>query len=145
MRLVLLAAAVALVTVTGLNVRADELDREKKVTTEQIQLASDLPKTVVIRVKDGSTRSEVLHTKRALPANEASHRFVSTSSFYKLSERGHSSGELDRDSSTSSWYFYCPTGWSYPTYYYYGYAYYYNPYYTYQWGGYRYSYYRWRY
>ena len=65
--------------------------------------------------------------------------------FAKANMNGKSKGELDRDSSSSSWYFSCDPwyGSYYPTYYYYGYAYSYSYYYGYGYGGWSYSYYRW--
>lgn len=125
--------------------QAGELDNEKTVTTEQINLAADLPATVVVRVKAGTNEVEVLHSKSELAADESSQALVSTSSFVKMDVKGKmTASELDQDSSSSSWYF-CFPSYNYyqPSYYYYGYQYSYSSYYSYYYSGYQYSYYRW--
>lgn len=141
MRTLLLAAS-ALVLAFGLNARANELDNEKTVSTEQIQAAQALPKTVVVRIKAGTNQAEVLHINDALAKDEATKMMVSTSSFTKLDASGKMAGELDKDSSSSSWYFCCPN-YYYPTYYYWGYQYTYVSYYSYYYAGYYYNYYGW--
>lgn len=123
---------------------AREIDSEKTISTEQIQLGHDLPMTVVVRIKEGTNQVEVLHSKVALKADETSKFLVSTSTFVKLDNKGRMVGELDRDSSSSSWFFCYPYNY-YPYYNYCGYNYLYAPYYGYAYGGYRYSYYGWPY
>jgi len=132
------------VTLVGLTAQAREIDNEKTVSTEQIQLGQALPKTVVIRIKAGTNEAEVMHAATALPGAEASKALVSSSSFVKLDKNGKMIGELDRDGSSSSWYFCYPYSY-YPYYGYYGYNYYYRPYYSYYYSGYYYSYYGWPY
>lgn len=130
-------------SLTGFCAQAREIDNEKTVTTEQIQLGRDLPKTLVVRVKAGTNETAVMHANSALAADESSKSMVSTSSFIKLDSKGRMMGELDRDSSSSSWYFWY--GGYYPRYYYYGYNYSYYNYYSYYYGGYNYYYYGWPY
>ena len=129
--------------------QAGELDNEKTVTTEQISLAADLPATVVVRVKAGTNEVEVLHSNTELAADAATQALVSTSSFVKMDVKGQQNApknatELDKDSSSSSWYFCFPTyNYYQPSYYYYGYQYSYQSYYSYYYSGYQYNYYRW--
>lgn len=131
-------------TLVGFSAQAREIDNEKTISTEQIQLGQALPKTVIIRIKAGTNEAEVLHSASALPANDSSKALVSTSSFVKLDKDGKMVGELDRDSSSSSWFFCYPYSY-YPYYNYCGYNYYYAPYYSYYYSGYYYSYYGWPY
>lgn len=137
-------ALVVMASLVGFSAQAREIDNEKTISTEQVQLGQALPKTVVVRVKAGTNETEVLHAATAIPNNETSKALVSSSSFVKMDKSGKMSGELDRDSSSSSWYFYYGYGY-YPYYGYYGYNYYYRPYYSYYYSGYYYSYYGWPY
>lgn len=84
---------------------AREIDNEQTVSTEQIKLGQALPKTLVVRTKVGTHESEVLHLNQVLPPDEKSHHLVSTGSFIKVDSNGKMIGELDRDSSRSSWAF----------------------------------------
>jgi hypothetical protein len=129
----------------SLNLQARELDNEKTVSTEQVQLGQSLPKTVVIRTKAGTNQKEVLHSSAVLSKDNGTKLLVSTSSFVKLDKQGKMAGELDNDSSSSSWYFNCCSSGYYPQYYYGGYQYSYVAYYSYYYAGYNYSYYGWPY
>lgn len=116
--------------------QANELDNEKSVTNAK-RLAANLPQTLVVR-KDAQGNVSVLHSNKALKpgAKLDDSKFVAIKNTDKQ--------ELDRDSSTSGWYFYWNNySYSYPTYYYYGYNYNYRPYYSYNYGYYNYYYYRW--
>lgn len=154
---------------------AREIDREKTVTTEQIHLGQALPKTLVVRIKADTHQVEVLHLNQALKADPKNRQLISTSSFIKVNSKGRMVGELDRDSSSSSWGFYMGYpgygygygngygygygngygygcgGYSYysscyyPSYSYCGYNYPYVPYYSYYSAGYYYGYYGWPY
>ncbi len=124
--------------------QAREIDGEKTVTTEQIQLGQSLPKTVVVRVKANTNQTEVFQVNKALKADESAKQLLSTSSYIKLDSKGKMKGELDRDRSSSSWHFHYPN-YSGAYYYYYGYSYSYVPYYNYYYGGYNYYYYGWPY
>jgi hypothetical protein len=139
-----LLAVSALVFTFGVSAHAGELDNEKTVSTEQVQLGQALPKTVVIRTKVGSNQHEVLHLNHVLGKDKHTQQLISTSSFIKLDKQGKMAGELDHDSSSSSWYFSCPN-YYYPQYYYGGYQYNYASYYSYYYAGYNYSYYGWPY
>lgn len=84
---------------------AREIDSEQTVTTEQIQLGQTLPQTLVVRSRADGDQIEVLHLNEALRADENSRQLVSTASFIKVGSDGRMIGELDRDSSSSSWIF----------------------------------------
>lgn len=148
MRRVLFAiASLVSFSLLGLSAQAaSELDNEKTITTEQIELARNLPRTLVLRVKEGSKQAEVLHVNEKLTDNAATKKQLATATFIKLDSNGKMVGELDRDSSSSSWYFWCGyNNWYYPNYYYWGYRYNYSMYYGYYYGGYNYYYYGWPY
>ena len=99
-------------------------------------------------MKADTKEVEVLESKKLLNANAATKKAVAQAKYKKLNKNGQlAKSELDQDSSTSSWYFWCrPFGYYYyPTYYYYGYTYNYTLAYNYYYGGYYYSYYVWPY
>jgi len=135
---------VAIASTVGFTAEAREIDTEKTVSTEQIELGKDLPKTLVIRKKIGTNETEVMHSNLELGKDDATKQLVSTSSFIKVDKEGKMVGELDRDSSSSSWFFNC-YNWYYPSYYYYGFNYNYVSYYSYAYAGYSYAYYGWPY
>ncbi len=138
----------ALVMALGVSAHAGELDKEQTFTTEQVELAKNLPATLVVRVKTATQEVEVLHSSKVIEPTEASKELVSTSSFEKIDVKGGMTGvsELDKDSSSSSWYFCFPNyNYYYPSYNYYGYNYSYSNYYSYYYAGYQYSYYSWPY
>lgn len=141
----ILLIALALTVMTAVNAKATgELDNEALVTNEQILLAQDLPATLVIRVKAGSENFEVFQSATPLNTDTATLASVHASPFTPMTP--DLLGELDRDSSQSSWYLAFPLyNWSYPGYYYHGYYYGYSSYYQYSWGGYSYYYYGWSY
>lgn len=139
-----LLAVAALVLGLGLSLSAsaanDELDNESKVTNEQSRLAQQLPGTLIVRTNRATGQSEVLPVTEALPA-EASAQAIALEQNAEFKPFSQPGGELDQDSSRSSWYFY----WNgyYPHCYYGGYNYYGYPYYNFGWGLYQYNYYRW--
>jgi hypothetical protein len=146
MRLFALAAAAVLAF--GPTAQAQsELDNEKSVTNEQVQLSQDLPATLVVRVNEATNEVAVMHSAQAIEANPAvAAELAQKADFKAMKLDGSMVGELDRDSSKSSWYFCFPRyNYSYPTYSYFGYNYNYSNYYNYNHGGYRYSYYSWNY
>ena len=125
---------------------AGELDNERAITSEQVQLAQALPASVVIRVNEATKAVEVLHSNAKFGTDQATQAAVASAQFTKMDVKGSMVGELDRDSSRSSWYFCFPNyNYYYPTYYYYGYSYSYSSYWSYSYGGYHYSYYSWNY
>lgn len=122
---------------------ASELDNEKDViNAEQRALAQNLPASLVVRVSESDGSVSVLHSTNAIPAGDIS--VINSTEFQAVGANQKLPSELDRDSSTSGWYFYWYNyNYAYPTYYYYGYNYYYQPYYNYYWAGYYYYWYRW--
>ncbi len=120
---------------------AGELDNEAKIINEQALRAKDLPGTVVVRVNEKGEAS-VLETSERLAQDtktiEAVHKFK----FTKIDAAG--TQELDRASSTSSWFAWYNRSYYYaPTYYYSGYNYSYWNCYNYAYAGYNYYWYRW--
>jgi hypothetical protein len=145
MKTMLLSAALGLVFANTALAAPGELDRETPVSIEQARLAKDLPQTLVVRVNSATGETQVLHSKTLLAQDSASAQAVIGGKFTQLSKSQRPQNELDRDSSTSSWYFSCQPwyGGYYPTYQYYGYSYSYSYYYGYAYAGWNYSYYRW--
>lgn len=139
-------SAFALTLALGFAAQATELDNESQVTNQQIQASRDLPATMVVRVNEATRAVEVLHTADRVAPDAATASVIAGQPFVAAPQAGATvAGELDRNSSASSWY-YCYNGWYQPSYYYYyGYSYSYVPYYSYYYGGYSYAYYRWSY
>jgi len=121
----------------------DELDNEKNViNAEQRALAQNLPATLVVRINKVDGSVSVLHSDKILTSADSSE--VSDASFVEMKATDTMQKELDKDSSTSGWYFYWYNySYTYPSYYYYGYTYNYQSYYNYSWGNYSYYWYRW--
>lgn len=121
------------------------LKDDKTVSQEQKQLAQNLPATVVVRVHDQTKKIQVRPTKEALPANQQAVQQIADQDFRDMQASDRVSGEeLDRDSSTSSWFFYFYNWNPYlPTFYYGGYNFNYAPYYTYNYAPFTYYFYRW--
>lgn len=124
---------------------ASELDQEGSVTNvEQQRLAANLPATIVVRVDQRDQSVAVLHSQAALPVGIDAKVLAEDSNFSPMSVDQTVRGELDRDSSASSWYFSFNNYNCYaPTYYYYGYYYRYQPYYKYTYNYFHYYFYRW--
>ena len=142
MRFILPVLAAALMI--GSLAQANELDNEAQVTNETKALSKDLPQTLVVRSNPATGEVQVLHTNARLAADMSATAQVAQSVFSKADLTGAQAGtELDRDSSSSSWYFCWNRGYNYPYYGYGGYNFSYNYYYGYNWGGWNYSYYRW--
>ncbi len=143
--LTVLAASLFATSLVGGLAQANELDSEAKVTNEQVALSKDLPATLVVRTNQATGEVEVMHSAMKLEASAATQAAVGQAAFVKADASQVASGELDNDSSRSSWYFCWNNRYSYPQYNYYGYSYSYNHYYSYNYSGYNYSYYRWNY
>jgi hypothetical protein len=150
MRFILSALTSALtVTVVGTLTmgslaHANELDNEAQVTNETKTLSKDLPQTLVIRSNPATGEVQVMHTNDRLPADMSVTALVAKSAFLKADLATPQAGtELDRDSSSSSWYFCWNRGYSNPYYWYGGYNFSYNYYYGYNYSGWNYGYYRW--
>lgn len=132
---------------------ASELDNESSVINEQSARAKDLPGTVVVRVNEATGEASVLEVSERLVADaldmkgakavasmDAEFRAIPASGILSSLK----SNELDRNSSSSSWYAWYNYSYAYaPTYYYWGYTYAYTNYYAYNWYGYAYYWYRW--
>lgn len=142
MRILSLALAAALVLATN-HARANELDNEAQVTNETKALSKDLPQTLVVRTNQATGEVQVMHSNNRLAADVSSMNAVVNAQFTKADLNKAQGGELDRDSSNSSWYFCWNHGWGYPYYWYGGYNFSYNYYYGYNWGGWNYGFYRW--
>ncbi len=132
--------------------RADggELDHEGSVTNVDKKAAgAALPATIVVRTDTTNNTRAIIHTDNVLPADASSHALLNDAAFISVSATdrlaGQPKNELDRDSSTNSWFFYFDQcNWYRPAFYYYGYNYFYTPYYSYNYGTYAYSYYWYR-
>ncbi len=144
MRFLSLSVLVA-VFMAGPVAHANELDNEAKVTNEQISFSKDLPATLVIRTNTATGEVQVMHSAAKLEAAAVSPAAIASAEFVKADSAQAAKGELDHDSSRSSWYYCYNYSWNYPQYYYYGYTYNYNYYYGYDYSGWNYSYYRWNY
>jgi hypothetical protein len=142
-----LSLMVAFAAVASFNgvAQAQELDNEAQVTNEQIALSKEIPATLVVRTNAATGEVQVLHSNEKLAADAGSQAVVAKAQFAKVDASSIATGELDRDSSSSSWYFCFNRSYSYPAYYYSGYSYNYAWYGGYNWGGWNYSYYRWNY
>lgn len=142
----LIALSVAALAISSAPAMAQtsELDNEAQVTNEQIALSKEIPATLVVRVKAGAETAEILHTTEKLEQVDATTQSsLANAKFSVVKINEEQTGELDRDSSRSSWYFCFNSSWYAPTYYYYGYTYSYGSYATYNYGGYTYYWYRW--
>ncbi|MCM2281446.1 MAG: hypothetical protein NDI61_06325 [Bdellovibrionaceae bacterium] len=139
-------SVLSFMVLTSVASAASELDHEASVTNEQVRLAKELPTTVVVRTHLATGRVDILHVSDSLPGTSETQANVvnRNSAFEPITSQERVRGELDENSSTSSWYFYFyNSSYAHPTYTYYGYTYRYFPYYNFWWGGYSYSYYRW--
>jgi hypothetical protein len=144
---ILKGLSVLLIAIAAIVANAGELDSENGITNKQAQIAESLPGSVIVRVEQATGRVAVLHADQKLETDAASvSQVVNSKEFVQMDVKGNMTGELDRDSSRSSWYF-CFNNWSwgYPTYYAYGYSFAYTNYYWNNWGGYSYYWYYWRY
>ncbi len=139
----LTVAAMGTLTVGSL-AHANELDNEAQVTNETKALSKELPQTLVIRSNPATGEVQVMHTDSRLAADMSATVAVANSAFLKTDlSQSQTGAELDRDSSSSSWYFCWNNGYNYPYYGYGGYNFAYNYYYGYNYSGWNYSYYRW--
>jgi hypothetical protein len=138
-------AALAAVLMVGSFAQANELDNEAQVTNETKALSKDLPQTLVVRSNSATGEVQVMHTQSRLAADASSLNIVADAQFTQADVNAQvpGGGELDRDSSASSWYFCWNRGYSYPYYWYGGYNFSYSYYYGYNYSGWNYSYYRW--
>jgi hypothetical protein len=129
-------------------VASNELDQESRIINEQARRAKELPGTVVVRIQQQTGQASVLELTDRLEASADSARLVADlAGFKSIPASGVQSppaGELDRNSSASSWYAFYNSGYFYaPTYYYWGYTFAYRSYYSYNWSGYAYYWYGW--
>lgn len=104
---------------------SNELDRDLK---NQQRLAQDLPQTLIVRINNISGDVAILNSNERLSTDAR----PDDSAFVTLKSTDTLRSELDRDSSTSGWFFFWGHhSYRYPTYRYWGYNYYYHPYYNY--------------
>ncbi|MGZ3712683.1 MAG: hypothetical protein ACXVBE_13045 [Bdellovibrionota bacterium] len=124
-----IALYVLMLSLTGYvsGARAHELDNESEVKNRQ-RISRDLPQTLVVR-KDHQGHVSVMHARGHIAKGPQQ---FDPKAFRQVAN-SKPPRELDRDSSSSGWYFWWNTGYtqSYPTYYYYGYSYGYTSYYYY--------------
>lgn len=138
----LLFAVSLLFSVSGFGQPAfsGELDNEATVINEQAR--RDLPQTVIVRVDEKTGAAAVVELKEALAADVSALAQLPATEFKAIAP---TTGELDRTSSSSSWYVWYNYGYYYaPTYYYWGYNYSYSNYYYCNWAGYNYYWYGYR-
>lgn len=121
--------------------------QENGQSQEQLQHAKDLPGTVVVRIDDKTGEASVLELSATLEVNADNVQAIGENGAFQPIQTARAelpAGELDQNSSSSSWYAWYNYGYFYrPTYYYWGYRYTYSTYYTYNWYGYSYYWYRW--
>ncbi len=120
---------------------ASELDNEAKIINEQALRGKDLPGTVIVRI-NAKGEASVLEIPERLAQDAGTVALIHTKKFTPINSAG--TQELDRASSTSSWFAWYNRGHYYaPTYYYSGYGYNYWNCFTYTFAGFNYLWYRW--
>ncbi len=67
--------------------------------------SNDLPPTVVVRVSNSTKAIDVFHSREFLPGNVESIKKIPSDKFAPVQINKSVRGELDRDSSRSSWFF----------------------------------------
>ncbi len=137
-------AALAAVLMLGSFAHANELDNEAQVTNETKALSKDLPQTLIVRTNPATGEVQTFQTSSRLAADASSLSLIANAKFAAADLNAQpGGGELDRNSSRSSWYPCWNGGWGYPYYWYGGYNFSYNFYYGCNCGGWNYSFYRW--
>lgn len=100
---------------------ANELDRENAtaVSQKQVELANELPKTVILRINNKTKEVEIAHVQAQLAPGQKAEKPV----FEKMALNEMKTGvpfkakhELDVTSSTQSWGYGYGRGWGYPGY-----------------------------
>lgn len=130
------------------------VDARDRLSAERLNEARrNLPRTIVVRHNQNTGAVEILHASEVLPANAASLNAIANRKFLRIETNKPVRGELDRDTSRSSWFYvgfgnpyyygYGANNFYYGNYPYYGYGNYgYYPYYpTYSYNNFYYPYY----
>lgn len=123
--LIIFLAALAL----GQVATAHELDREGVVSQDQLDHVKDLPGTLVLQINEKDpSKVEVFHLKEKIaPGTKLTGKQLeqmAVKAEERVADAGDPKGELDRESSTSSWGFYFGRPFTRP---YYGYGQNYYP------------------
>ncbi len=85
---------------------AGELDNEKNVIEQAKKtLAKDLPAMVVVRINETTQNVEVFHSDSFIPKEESLSFAKTHGDVFKPLTEKQKRGELDSDSSRSSWFF----------------------------------------
>lgn len=118
-----------------------ELDNDRTVSNV-VQKPQALPATLVVRVDSRDQSVAVLHSKEFINSSDVAQ--VINKEFQPMNTEQVALNELDKDSSTSGWYFWLwGANYSNPCYGYNGWWYNYTSYANWNWGYYNYWYYRW--
>ncbi len=150
--LMTLAAAVAAFTMTHVSpASANEAGVEtmaRKPSKKQVELAKDLPGTLILRVNNVTGQVEAAHVKERLGKQRLASLAVDESLFVPVDPSNmveqNAAGEVD--TRAIGWIFSFLNGlWNYPYYSYSNYDYYYSNYYSYPSSGWNYHYYNWPY
>lgn len=122
---------------------ANELDRDSKMANVQ-ERAKTLPKTVVIRVQDGTGNVEVAESNEVIKAGtlpqDLKFKPVAVNMAYDKKGNAVAVAELDKDRGAETWFYVgYGRGIYYPGYWAAGYGYAYGPYSSWAMGGWGYS------
>lgn len=139
MKTILTLAAAAMIAVSA---QAGELDNPTQPNVGQAD------STIVVRVNTQTGAVEKLELNEGLAVDQAQALAQDSSVQFEQVAQNNIKSELDQEAGASSWYWYCPTYYSYPSYgnYYntgfYSYGYWYSSYYSYNYSNYNYYYYQ---
>ena len=124
---------------------AGELDNEGQVTNvDQRAQAANLPATLVVRITRDTNTVSILSSNASIAADSSTVADLDSSKFFSVTaDQKVQTSELDRDSSTESWFYFNGFNYYHPCFYYGGYNYFYTSYFWYAYGPYYYYYYRW--
>ena len=135
---------------------AQNLSESFSTADRVASMARDLPATVVVRHNHETNEFEVYHSKDNLAASESAIMALASKPFESTKINTPVRGELDRDTSRSSWFFALgvnpfynlnfgvwPVSYLAPAFYYNNLAFTYSPYFYYNYSPYSYYFYRW--
>ena len=139
----ILGLMVSLTTVSLHGAFAGELDNENSAINADQRAQASLPGSVVVRVNTQDNSLAVLQSADKLKAEPLTgdETFIPVQADQKIAA---STQELNKDSSTDSWFYFNGCNWYAPSFYYGGFNYYYQPYFNYNFGGFNYYYYWYR-
>jgi hypothetical protein len=134
----------ACATILAVSAQAGELDNPNQNNVSSVE------STIVIRVNNQTGAVEKLELSDALKQHQAEELAQDAAAPFEKIDASKVKGELDQEAGASSWYWYCPTYYSTPSYGYgnyyntgfYNYGYWYSNYYSYNYGNYSYNYYQ---